>query len=166
VRVESAGEGKGATFRVTLPLGAPRSARPDLSRTVTRNLEGVRVLLVEDDDDTRESYAAMLSALGVDVRAAPSAAAGLATLTEFRPQAILSDIAMPEEDGFSFIRKVRRLEPARGGAVPAAALTALASDDDRQRALKAGYQLHISKPVDAVRLATVIGTLIDWNTAH
>ncbi|HVJ14513.1 MAG TPA: ATP-binding protein, partial [Polyangiaceae bacterium] len=163
VRVESAGEGKGATFRVTLPLGSPHSARfADLSRTITRDIKGVRVLLVEDDDDTRESYAAMLDALGVDVRATPSAAAGLATLAEFRPQAILSDIAMPEEDGFSFIQKVRLLAPARGGAVPAAALTALASDDDRQRALEAGYQLHIPKPVDAARLASVIGTLIDW----
>ncbi len=166
VRVESPGEGKGSTFRVTLPLGAPSSAQlASAPRALARDLEGVRVLLVEDDDDTRESYAAMLAELGVDVRATPTAAAGLATLTEFHPQAILSDIAMPEEDGFTFIQKVRNLEPARGGSVPAAALTALASDDDRRRALDAGFQLHICKPVDATRLASVIGTLIDWKVS-
>jgi CheY-like chemotaxis protein len=125
----------------------------------------VRILLVEDDDDTRESYSTMLAHLGADVRAAPSAAAGLTELGRFVPQVILSDIAMPGEDGFSFIQKVRRLEPDRGGWVPAAALTALASDEDRERALQCGFQLHVAKPVDAARLAAVVSMLVEWKSS-
>jgi CheY-like chemotaxis protein len=130
-----------------------------------RNIEGARVLLVEDDDDTRESFAAMLAALKVDVRAEPSANAAMATLSEFRPQAILCDVAMPGEDGFTFIQKLRHLEHARGGATPAAALTALASDDDRRRALDSGFQIHVAKPIDAMQLASVVGMLLDWKLA-
>jgi CheY-like chemotaxis protein len=118
--------------------------------------------LVEDDEDTREACAAMLAELGAEVRAAPSAAMGLAALDEYRPHVILSDVAMPGEDGFSFIRKVRLRDPRDGGRVPAAALTALASDEDRQRAMHSGFQLHVAKPVDAARLAAVVSTLAEW----
>ncbi|HVW29245.1 MAG TPA: CheR family methyltransferase [Polyangiaceae bacterium] len=163
VQAESPGEGKGATFRVTLPAGAAkRTTEAAAPKANVRDIEGLRVLLVEDDDDTREAYSAMLSELGAEVRAAPSAAAGLDELQRFRPQVIVSDIAMPGEDGFSFIQKVRRLDPDRGGRVPAAALTALASDEDRQRAMRAGFQLHVAKPVDAARLAAVVSMLADW----
>ena len=86
-------------------------------------------MMVEDDDDTRETYAAMLAELGAEVRTAPSAAAGFLAVEEFRPQVILSDIAMPGEDGFSFIQRVRRIAPERGGRIPAAALTALTGKD-------------------------------------
>jgi CheY-like chemotaxis protein len=162
VQAASPGEGKGATFRVTLPAGTVQRAAATAPKAHVRNIEGVRVLLVEDDDDTREAYAAMLGELGAEVRAAPSAAAGLDELEHFRPQVILSDIAMPGEDGFSFMEKVRRLDPDRGGRVPAAALTALASDEDRQRAMQSGFQLHVAKPVDAARLAAVVSMLADW----
>jgi two-component system CheB/CheR fusion protein len=163
VQVESAGEGKGSTFRVSLPLGAAESrALPSEPRAIARDISGARVLLVEDDDDSRESFAAMLTEFGVEVRVAPSTSAGLAILNEFRPQAILSDVALPGEDGFSFIQKVRLLGPGRGGDVPAAALTALAGDDDRRRALASGFQIHVAKPVDSARLASVVGALIDW----
>jgi two-component system, chemotaxis family, CheB/CheR fusion protein len=162
VKAESLGEGKGSIFRVTLRLGDVSGTRASgMPTTVVEGIDGVRVLLVEDDDDTREAYATMLSELGAEVRAAPSAAAGLAVLEEYRPQVILSDIAMPGEDGFTFMRKVRRLAPERGGQVPAAALTALASDEDRQRAMQAGFQLHVSKPVDSARLAAVVRMLAD-----
>jgi two-component system, chemotaxis family, CheB/CheR fusion protein len=164
VHAESPGEGKGSTFRVTLPLGSADSAivsgKPT---TVVQGIEGVRVLMVEDDDDTRDAYATMLTELGAEVRAAPSAAAGLALLEEYRPQVILSDIAMPGEDGFTFMQRVRRLAPERGGRVPAAALTALASDADRERAMQSGFQLHVAKPVDATRLAAIVRMLAaDW----
>jgi two-component system CheB/CheR fusion protein len=163
VHAESPGEGKGATFRVMLPLGAAEGARaPQAPTTVAPDIEGVSVLLVEDDDDTREAYAAMLAELGAEVRAVPTASAGLAALEECRPQVILSDIAMPREDGFSFIQKVRRLAPERGGQVPAAALTALASDDDRQLAMQSGFQVHVAKPIDSARLVAIIRMLADW----
>lgn len=160
VEVSSPGEGKGAEFRVRLPIGISRKASANETRRLpARSIEGLRVLLVEDDDDTREAYASMLAELGVQVRAEPSAARGLAALSEFRPDAILSDIAMPAEDGLSFIRKVRCRDRDQGGHVPAAAISALASDDDRQRALEAGFQLHVAKPLDATRLAAVVASL-------
>ncbi len=160
VRVESPGEGKGSSFYVTLPLGATTPAQMDAAlEAVARDISGVRVLLVDDSDDTRASFAAMLEELGAKVCAVPSAEAALAALADFRPQAILSDIAMPGEDGYTFIRKVRLLPPERGGTVPAAALTALAGDDDKRRAKEAGFQMHVAKPVDAVRLASAVRTL-------
>jgi two-component system, chemotaxis family, CheB/CheR fusion protein len=162
VQAESQGEGHGAAFIVSLPLGSARAERPGVAPTGARDIEGVRVLVVEDDDDTRESYVAALAELGVVVRAESSAAAALAALAEFRPQVILSDIAMPGHDGFSFIQKVRQLRPEEGGRVPAAAVTALATSEDRQRALDAGFQMHVAKPVDAARLAAVIRLLADW----
>jgi CheY-like chemotaxis protein len=163
VQAASEGEGKGATFRVTLPLGVETSdeKRP-APRAAVRSLRGVRVLLVEDDDDTREAYAAMLDRLGADVRAVGSAAEGMTALEELHPQVLLSDIAMPGEDGFSFMRRVRQLPPERGGQTPAAALTALAADEDRQHAIEAGFQLHVAKPVDASKLASIVGLLADW----
>jgi two-component system CheB/CheR fusion protein len=161
VQAESAGEGCGATFRVTLPVGMAThtSGGAGSIRATVDDIEGVRVLLVEDDDDTREVYSAMLTALGAEVRAAPSAARGLILLRESLPDVILSDIAMPGEDGFSFIQAVRALEPGRGGLVPAAALTALATDENRRRVLHAGFQLHVSKPLDAARLVSVVAAL-------
>ncbi|CAN5357254.1 hypothetical protein BH23VER1_BH23VER1_17610 [soil metagenome] len=162
VHAESPGEGQGATFHVTLPI-VSASAMPErpVTQPVAYNLEGVRVLLVEDDDDTRESYVAMLDELGAEVRAAPSVVAGLAALREFQPQVILSDIAMPGEDGYTFIQKVRSLKPAQGGQIPAAALTAMASEEDRKHTRQAGFQVHLAKPVDLVKLATVVRRLAD-----
>ncbi|MEQ8765485.1 MAG: chemotaxis protein CheB [Planctomycetota bacterium] len=162
VHAESPGEGHGATFRVTLPLGAVDDSRGvSRLRVGERKIVGVRVLLVEDDDDTRESYAAMLTELGAQVRAASSAADGYRALEEFHPQVLLSDIAMPGEDGLSFMRRVRCLPPERGGRVPAVVLTALGSDDDRQRAFQAGFQMHVRKPVDAAHLQSIVATLAD-----
>ncbi len=168
VHAESPGEGKGSTFRVKLPVGAAEAAKVATARQPSvRGIAGVRVLLVEDDDDTRETYAAMLSELGADVRAAPSAAAGFLAVEEFRPQVILSDIAMPGEDGFSFMERVRHLAPERGGRVPAAAITALGSDEDRRRAMQAGFQMHVRKPVDAAHLQSIVATLAERSeTAH
>jgi two-component system, chemotaxis family, CheB/CheR fusion protein len=161
VHAESAGERMGTTLRVSLPIGAAglHGTTDDALATIAHEIRGVRVLIVEDDDDARRSFSAMLELLGAVVSAAPSAAAGLAVIDEFRPQVILSDIAMPEEDGYSFIRKVRRLAPEHGGLVPAGALTALAGDDDRKQAKEAGFQLHIAKPVEAVHLAAAVRTL-------
>ena len=157
VHAESAGEGQGATFRITLPIGTVRMVEG--SAPMARDLTGVRVLVVEDDEDMRRSLSEMLEQLGAEVRAAPSAAAGLTGVQEFLPRVILSDIAMPGEDGYSFIRRVRHLPPNRGGQTPAAALTALASDEDRAQAKSAGFQLHLAKPVEGVQLAAAIRVL-------
>jgi two-component system CheB/CheR fusion protein len=163
VQAESPGVGRGATFRVTLPIASAETSKVAAGpRTNVRAIAGVRVLLVEDDDGTRETFAAMLAELGADVRTAPSAAAGFLAVEEFHPQVILSDIAMPGEDGLSFIGRVRRLAPEQGGMVPAAALTALASPEDRKKALAAGFQIHVAKPVDASRLGAVVGILANW----
>jgi two-component system CheB/CheR fusion protein len=160
VSAESPGEGRGATFTVTLPIAAREvTTTPARQRTVARSVGGVRVLLIEDDDDTREACATMIEDLGADVRAAASAAEGLSVVQAFRPQVILCDIAMPGEDGYAFIRRLRSLGRERGGETPAAALTALAGEEDRRRALEAGFQMHLAKPIDADRLAVAIGTL-------
>jgi two-component system CheB/CheR fusion protein len=162
VGAESQGEGKGATFCVTLPLGGSDvlEAEP-ASRTSVRDIAGIRILLVEDDDGTREACVAMLQELGAEVWASPSAADGLVAVTEFRPQVILSDIAMPGEDGLSFIQRVRQLSREEGGAVPAAALSALAHDDDRKRAIAAGFDMQLAKPIDSARMVVAIGKLMD-----
>jgi CheY-like chemotaxis protein len=131
-------------------------------RVASGSVEGVRVLLIEDDDDTRESFAMMLETLGAEVHEAISAAAGLAAVATFSPNVIVCDIAMPVEDGFSFIRSLRSLTPEQGGQTPVAALTALAGEADRRRVLDAGFQMHLSKPIDAQRLAAAVGNLSVW----
>jgi two-component system CheB/CheR fusion protein len=162
VTAQSPGEGQGATFTVTLPLGGSLQAKKSPTPMADSDIKGVRVLLVEDDDDTRESLAAVLSTFGAEVCAVPCSAAGLVALDDFQPQAIISDLAMPEEDGFCFIQKVRNRDPEHGGRVPAAALTALASHEDRQRAMQSGFQLHVTKPIDSAHLATVVSMLAGW----
>jgi two-component system, chemotaxis family, CheB/CheR fusion protein len=165
VRADSDGKGHGATFTVTLPQSAHAFSREPaiVKRTVSRSIRGVRVLLVEDDDDGRVVCAAMLEEQGADVRAAGSVAEALAMAMAFAPQVILCDIAMPGEDGYAFIRKLRRTE--RGRQTPIAALTALAGEVDRRRTLEAGFQLHLTKPIDAEQLATAVATLVAANRA-
>jgi CheY-like chemotaxis protein len=164
VRAESPGEGRGTTFRVTLPLAVHDEvhAAAAAPRSVARSIAEVRVLLIEDDDDTRDVFATMLGEMGADVRAAASTAAGLAAVEEFRPQVILCDIAMPGEDGYAFIRRLRSLGQDRGGQTPVGAFTALAGEENRMHALSAGFQMHLAKPIDAARLAAAIGTLAAW----
>jgi CheY-like chemotaxis protein len=120
---------------------------------------GLRVLVVDDEADARELLTAALGQYGVEVRAAVSAAEGLAILKEWKPDVIISDIGLPDEDGYMFIRRVRALEQEDGGNIPAAALTAYARLEDRLRALSAGYQSHVPKPVDPAELAAVVASL-------
>jgi two-component system CheB/CheR fusion protein len=162
VDCSSAGEGKGATFRVSLPLGSGPRSEIAGGRTSTASIQGIRVLVVEDEEDARDAFSIVLGQFGADVRAAPSAAAGLAIIEEWKPQVILCDIAMAGEDGYSFIRKLRKLAPNQGGGIPAAALTALASERDREEALAAGFQMHLAKPADGAALAATVATLAQW----
>jgi signal transduction histidine kinase/ActR/RegA family two-component response regulator len=166
IEAESRGEGEGSTFTVTLPLAAREEAAvpdtpPAEERADAATLAGVRILVVDDEEDAREAMVVLLSQAGALVRSVGSATEALAALREHPPDLLLSDIAMPGEDGYSLIRRVRALADDHGGQVPAAALTAYATLDDRRKALQAGYNDHIPKPVDPARLIATVAELID-----
>jgi PAS domain S-box-containing protein len=163
VAVESEGEGKGATFSITLPA---RVAVPAFSRLgdsaqpsegpAVGPLLGVRVLVVDDDRDARDLLSAVLAQAGALVEVASSAEAGFSALRSFRPHVLVSDVGMPGEDGLSFMRRVRALDPAEGGAVPSIALTAYTRGEDRTKALAAGFTEYVGKPVDPDQLVAAI----------
>jgi CheY-like chemotaxis protein len=123
-----------------------------------RSLEGVRVLLVEDDEDTREVLSLGLELQGAEVQAVGSANDALSAVERFAPHVILSDIGLPDEDGLALIRKVRRL-PASRGRIPAAAVTAFTLSDDGEEPIRAGYQRHFRKPVETRTLFEAIAEL-------
>jgi CheY-like chemotaxis protein len=122
-------------------------------------LRGVRVLLVDDESDTRQFVAALLDRLGAVVTECPSAKSALATLRTGTFDVLVSDIGMPEEDGYALIKKVRALSPEEGARIPAVALTAYARVEDRAKALRAGFQHHVTKPVRPEELVAVLGAL-------
>jgi len=163
VAAQSDGVGKGATFTATFPLLADRTAPAahvqEISAPNDYSLDGLRVLLVDDEPEARQIISTVITRTGAEVRTCKSAHEALAKLSEWRPDVILSDIAMPEQDGYSFIRQVRSLPRDKGGDTPAAALTAYARDIDRRQALAAGYQMHIAKPIGASQLVTMIARL-------
>ena len=125
------------------------------------SIAGVRVLLVEDKADARDLITMMLAQDGAEVRTAVSATEALAACNEWRPDILISDIGMPEEDGYTLMKKLRARESERGGHIPAIALTAYARREDRLRALSAGYEYHVPKPVDPEELLTVVASLIN-----
>jgi PAS domain S-box-containing protein len=170
VTAESRRDAQGANFTVRLPLAAagaakfPRAAQAmrfsqDSPQNHTSSLEGLRVLLVDDEMDGRELVTIMLEQNGVQVKAAASADEALQTFAEWRPDILVSDIGMPEEDGYSLIRKVRALPLEQGGNVPAAALTGFVGKEDYLKALSAGYHSHIKKPVELEELIAVVASL-------
>jgi signal transduction histidine kinase/ActR/RegA family two-component response regulator len=169
VRAESRGLGCGATFVVSLPLrpvvesnGASRThptSQSVLPRAPSVSLSGIRVLLIDDEPDARDLLRSLLTAAGAQVLTAASADEGLLCAKSERPDVIVSDIGMPERDGYEFIRDVRRLSSAEGGKTPAIALTAFARSEDRTRAMLAGYQVHVSKPIEPVELIATIKSL-------
>jgi CheY-like chemotaxis protein len=122
-------------------------------------LSGVRVLLVDDDDDTRDIIDRVLARRGAAVVAVPSAPAALLRFAEQRFDVLLVDIMMPGMDGYAFMRKIRALPADQGGNVPAATITARVATDDRMESVLAGFQGHVRKPVDAEQLAHVVATL-------
>jgi PAS domain S-box-containing protein len=163
VSVQSEGTGKGATFIVQLPLVQPRRlAGEDAIRAQTRSttiLEGLKVLVVDDEADTRELLDTMLSRCGAQVRVEASANHAFNALRSWQADILVSDIAMPDEDGLSMLRRVRALPAEEGGQVPAIALTAYTRPEDRAQALEAGFQMHVSKPIDSITLAMAIAEL-------
>jgi signal transduction histidine kinase/ActR/RegA family two-component response regulator len=166
VTVESAGEGRGATFTVRLPVAvwervphpSPMNRAPQPARDVP-SLDGIRVLVVDDDEESRDVVAAHLHGSHADVLTAASAADAFDLLQRERIDVLLADIGMPDEDGYSLMQRIRALGPAATASIPAAALTAFARDEDRLRAQQAGFQLHLSKPVDASALIAAVATL-------
>lgn len=179
VRAESPGEGQGATFTVRLPLRSNLTENATLGDLESKDstdesevsiddlpsIEGVRVLIVDDDADMREFFVTVLEPHGVVITAVSSASEALSTLGA-NPQAydlLLSDIGMPDEDGYALIRQVRALSVEAGGQIPAAALTAYASEEDSQKAIAAGFQMHVAKPIEPNQLVRVIADLARRN---
>jgi PAS domain S-box-containing protein len=170
IRARSPGEGKGSTFTIELPVMAVHA--PDLrhrghARSASGincedhpSLQGVTVLVVDDEPDARSLLERLLSDCGAKVLLASSSAEGLEILKTQKPDVILSDIGMPEHDGYQFIREVRGLPAERGGRTPAAALTAFARAEDRTRALRSGFQTHVAKPVEPMELTAVVASLV------
>jgi PAS domain S-box-containing protein len=165
VSAESAGPGWGSTFTVLLPLATDmsREASPSGARVRDREgsdaPEGLTILLVDDEPDAREALRLILQQNGMVVMTAASAPEAFDLLERLQPDILLSDVAMPGEDGLSLIRRVRLLPPGRGGLIPAAALSAYAGAADRRKALLAGFQHHVPKPVDPSQLLGVIAQL-------
>jgi len=159
---DSPGEGMGATFTVELPLfdTATNCDRSGGLHDQNIDLSGIRILAVDDSSDTCELLKILLSEYGVEVTAATSAAEAIATFETLQPDVLISDIGMPEVDGYTLIQQIRALAPEKGGNIPAIALTAYAREDDRDRAIEWGYQCHIPKPLDPDRLVDAIVELI------
>ena len=164
VDAQSAGEGRGAKFIVRLPAREanllPRTAEAPSNGIVSAAmLMGVRLLVVDDDPGARELISGMLEGFGAHVSVAESGQAALSLLFAQRPDVLIADLGMPGMDGYALIEQVRALDPDFGGLTPAVAVTAYASPQDRLRALQAGYQNHVAKPVEAEELAIVIASL-------
>jgi PAS domain S-box-containing protein len=172
VQAESQGEGQGATFVVKLPV-VPLYQKDDLAERVhpaaretlpsydcPERLDGLKVLVVDDEADARELLRVGIGQCGAQVRTASSALEALEAIENERPDLLISDIGMPGEDGYELIRRVRALPAESGGRVPAIALTAYARTEDRMQALRAGYQMHVPKPVEMAELMTVAASLV------
>jgi len=166
VSVQSEGDGRGATFTVRLPLsiaarrgtltpfpgGRKLRCPPELAR--------LRILVIDDEPDGRDMLRALLQECEAEVETAASARAGLEAVTRFRPHVIVSDVGMPEVDGYAFIEELRRRPASDGGRIPAVALTAHARVEDRARALYAGFNNHVPKPVEPLELFAVLSALV------
>lgn len=163
VQAESAGEDLGATFRVRLPLIPSQPIhqnRKHLSEQA-HNLSSLSILVVDDDTDSLNYVVFLLEQSGAKVTAVTCASEALAALAESRPDLLLSDIGMPEVDGYRLIQQIRKLPPQQGGQIPAIALTAFAGELDHQQALLAGFQRHVSKPVEPDNLIKVVADLVE-----
>jgi signal transduction histidine kinase/DNA-binding response OmpR family regulator len=171
VVAHSDGEGQGSSFRIYLPLAAilPKPGPVDQSHPTANEraptevevfLRGIRILIVDDQPDTCELLRVAFSQYGAEPLTVESATAALKAIERWLPDIIVSDIGMPDMDGYELIRQVRRLAPERGGRVPAVALTAYSKKEDRMQALGAGFDLHMAKPVDPTELSVALTSLL------
>ncbi|HEY0431043.1 MAG TPA: ATP-binding protein, partial [Pyrinomonadaceae bacterium] len=171
IEVASEGKNRGTTFTVTLPLSqdaATESGESELAREPESNglgddsstlLQGLRILVVDDEADSRELVTAILTRCGGEVRCCESAAEAINTFRAWKPDLLVSDIGMPNEDGYDLIKKLRKLRTKLAREIPAVALTAYATDDDRARALAAGFQMHVAKPIEPNALVKTIASV-------
>jgi len=168
-RAESPGENRGATFTVDLPLTAtrvgglePEPARRPLDREIVRPavLKGLRVLVVDDEADARELMRIVLRSSGAEVMSAASAEEAFEHVEQWHPDILVSDIGLPDVDGYALIQKLRTLEAERGWSIPALAVTAYARVEDRTRALSSGFQMHVAKPLEPADLVAAITSLL------
>ncbi len=179
ITVTSRGKGQGTTFRIVFPTAQARletdartsasaSTEASLStressprKELGKTLSGLQILVVDDETDARELIAKIFRRVGANVMPASSMQEALEFYKERRPDLIVSDVGMPEHDGFEFIRKIREIERQSGTFTPAAALTAYARNEDRDQALEAGFQAHVAKPVESAALIRVVEELIE-----
>jgi CheY-like chemotaxis protein len=168
IHAQSEGEGRGATFVVRIPISAlhHRSRITPVIRDFGQfglesppEIIGLRVLVVDDEEDARDLVTTVLEHCGAIVQSAASTSQALLSIEERPPDVLISDIGMPGEDGYSLIRRVRKLALEKGGATPAASLTAYAGIEDRRRAMMAGFNMHLPKPVEAAELIAVVTNL-------
>lgn len=172
IEVESQGQDEGTTFTVSLPLAAAETADGiDEETPIEREgnglpvgfskiLEGLRILVVDDEADSRELVTAILTRCGSKVRSCESTAEALKTFREWKPDLLVSDIGMPKEDGYALIKQLRKLKLKLAKEIPAVALTAYATDDDRARTLSAGFQIHVAKPIEPEALVRSIAGVV------
>jgi CheY-like chemotaxis protein len=178
VRVKSGGKGNGSTFSVELPVtivhpepdeldSRPTSAsKPTLSEDFRRRLEGARILVVDDEADARLIVQRVLEDNGATVLAAASADEAIELLERERSNLLISDIGMPRQDGYALIARVRELGRERGGHLPAIALTAYARPEDRMKAMVAGFDQHLVKPVEPLELLTLAAVMVSGNRSR
>ncbi|HEY1404504.1 MAG TPA: PAS domain S-box protein [Pyrinomonadaceae bacterium] len=172
VRVESEGEGRGTSFTVSLPLlplraeAVSEAAQPHPPLTTGSDkltcppeLAALRVLVVDDEPDTRDLLAVVLTSCGAQVIQASTAAEAFDQIERECPDVLITDIGMPDEDGYSLLARIRQLPAERGGKIPAVALTAYARAEDRVRALRSSFQMHVAKPVEPAELIAIIANL-------
>jgi len=173
ITVQSEGVGHGTTFKVTLPVSLVASG--DTPATTERkqgtpaalkhrDLNGIHVLVVDDQDDARDLIRAVLETCGAAVETAGDVDEAMLSIRRHVPNVLISDIGMPGQDGYDLIRKVRQLPADRGGGVPAAALSGYARTEDRRRALDAGYSMHLAKPIEPAELIDVVASLTGFAT--
>jgi CheY-like chemotaxis protein len=172
VRAISAGEGQGATFTVCLPLTVVQRVGESGQRLHPRghsttsplfgppDLSGIKVLVVDDQPDARDMIKRVLEDCDADVRTAGSAVEALRAVEEDKPDVLVSDIGMPDVDGYELLRRIRTLGPSVGGHVPAIALTAFARSEDRTRALRAGFLAHVATPVEPSELLATVASVV------
>jgi CheY-like chemotaxis protein len=175
VEAASPGEAQGSTFTIRLPLAAVRCAPPvtqkpdrgngDEQKYATKiDLSGVRVLVVDDELDARRLLGTLLERCGAKVVCVASVDEALEQISRSRPDVLVSDIGMPGEDGYALIRRVREREGDSQQKLPAIALTAFARSEDRRKAMLAGFQMHVPKPVEAEELTAVVASLAGKRT--
>lgn len=167
VHADSAGLGHGSTFSVTLPLARASAIRRHAAAadSMDASLDGLRVVVVDDEADVRVAVSTLLERAGATVNALTSGAQIEETLVDFQPDVVVLDISMPEEDGYALMRRIRNLPAEYGGATPAISLTAHAKDEDRRQAMESGFQVHMTKPIDVPVFLSMVARLAGNETA-